>query len=196
VALVVSDRAGAGALDRAADRGVATALIPTRDRSPSEIADETLAALRVHGIGVIFLAGYLKLVPGPVVAAYPGRMINIHPALLPSFGGHGMYGMHVHRAVLASGTRVTGPTVHFVDEEYDRGAILAQWPVPVLPGDTPEALAARVLEVEHQLYPLAADHLCRALSAGEQPGPLARPGGAFALVDDASRNGLKDAGST
>ena len=75
-----------------------------------------------------------------------------------------MWGMHVHRAVLESGARLSGPTVHLVDEEYDRGAILAQWPVPVLPGDSPEALAARVLEVEHWLYPVAADHLCRALA--------------------------------
>ena len=96
-----------------------------------------------------------------------------------------MYGMNVHRAVIESGARVSGPTVHFVDEEYDRGTILAQWPVPVLRGDTPEALAARVLQIEHKLYPLAADHLCRAMAAGEDPGPLALPGEAYALVESA-----------
>ena len=93
-----------------------------------------------------------------------------------------MWGMHVHRAVLESGARLSGPTVHFVDEEYDRGTILAQWPVPVLPGDSPESLAARVLQVEHRLYPLAADHLCRALIEGREPGPLAPPGETFTLV--------------
>ncbi len=95
-----------------------------------------------------------------------------------------MYGIHVHRAVLASGARFSGPTVHLVDEEYDRGAILAQWPVPVLPDDTPEALAARVLEVEHRIYPLAADHLCRCLDDGREPTPLVLPGAAFTLVPD------------
>ena len=93
-----------------------------------------------------------------------------------------MWGMHVHRAVLESGARISGPTVHFVDEEYDRGTILAQWPVPVLPGDSPEALAARVLAVEHRLYPMAADHLCRALAEGKVPGPLALPGETFELT--------------
>ncbi|MDP2959004.1 MAG: phosphoribosylglycinamide formyltransferase [Longimicrobiales bacterium] len=179
--LLVTDRPGIGALERAAKAGVASRVIPTKDRPPQDVAAETLAALREHGVEVIFLAGYLKLVPSPVIAAYPRRILNIHPALLPSFGGKGMWGMHVHRAVIASGMRLSGPTVHLVDEEYDRGAILAQWPVPVLPGDTPEALAARVLHVEHRLYPLAADHACRALLEGRDPDPLPPGGEAFEI---------------
>lgn len=179
VALVVSDRQEAGALERARVAGVPGLVIPTKGRSPDEVTADTLAALREHDVGVIFLAGYLKLVPSPVVAAYRRRILNIHPALLPSFGGKGMYGMNVHRAVIESGMRLSGPTVHFVDEEYDRGTIVAQWPVPVLPGDTPEALAARVLEVEHLLYPVAADHVCRALLSGTEPAAMKLPGRAF-----------------
>ena len=182
VRLLVSDRAGAGALTRSEAAGVPSQVIRTKDRDPRDVAAETLAALKEHGVQVIFLAGYLKLLPAPVVQAFPRRIINIHPALLPAFGGKGMWGMHVHRAVLESGARISGPTVHFVDEEYDRGTILAQWPVPVLPGDSPEALAARVLAVEHRLYPMAADHLCRALAEGKVPGPLALPGETFELT--------------
>lgn len=190
VSLLVSDRESAGALDRARGAGVATRVIATRDRPQDDVAAETLAALRDHDIGVVFLAGYLKLVPPAVVAAYSRRMLNIHPALLPAFGGQGMYGLNVHRAVIESGARVSGPTVHLVDEEYDRGAIVAQWPVPVLPGDTPERLAARVLEVEHLLYPRAADHVCRAILEDREPGPMAIPGGAFTLVAAPEDSGL------
>lgn len=102
---------------------------------------------------LVTLAGYLRLVPASVVGRYRGRMINLHPALLPTFGGEGMYGRRVHEAVVESGVRVTGPTVHFVNEEYDQGAIIAQWPVPVHDGDGPDDVAERVLEVEHRLLP-------------------------------------------
>jgi folate-dependent phosphoribosylglycinamide formyltransferase PurN len=145
------------------------------------VSGDTLAALGEHDIDVVLLAGYLKLLPAPVIEAYRGRILNVHPALLPSFGGKGMWGMHVHRAVLASGARISGPTVHFVDEEYDQGSIIAQWPVPVLPGDSAEELAARVLAAEHWLYPRAADHVCRALSDGRAAGPFAPPGESFEL---------------
>lgn len=192
VALVVSNRSDAGALKRAAAAGVPTRVITTKDRAPEEVAGETSQALEEHGIDVIFLAGYLRLLPGPVVAAYRRRIVNIHPALLPAFGGKGMYGMNVHRAVLESGTRLSGATVHFVDEHYDEGNILAQWPVPVLPGDTPAALAARVLQVEHRLYPLAADHLCRAMAGHDPPGPLALEGGAYTLVDGIADSVIAD----
>jgi folate-dependent phosphoribosylglycinamide formyltransferase PurN len=165
-------------------------VIPTKGRDSQEVAAETLAALESHGIDVVFLAGYLKLVPSQVVARYRRRILNIHPALLPSFGGKGMYGQNVHRAVVASGARLSGPTVHFVDEEYDKGTIVAQWPVPVRPDDTPEALASRVLQVEHRLYPLAADHLCRAVALGREPGPLPVDGGAFTTVSDLSASVL------
>jgi folate-dependent phosphoribosylglycinamide formyltransferase PurN len=121
-------------------------------RDPSSV-EEWSAPLERHGVDLIVLAGYLRLVPPGIVARFRGRIINIHPALLPGFGGKGMYGRRVHEAVLASGARESGATVHLVDEVYDRGPILGQVRVPVLPGDDPERLAARVLEAEHRLLP-------------------------------------------
>jgi folate-dependent phosphoribosylglycinamide formyltransferase PurN len=121
---------------------------------------------------LLVLAGYLKLVPAPVIEAYRGRVINIHPALLPAFGGKGMYGHRVHEAVLASGARESGATVHLVDEAYDRGPVLAQARVPVLPGDTAEQLAARVLEAEHRLLPV----VVLAAAAAGRPVPLSESG--------------------
>jgi folate-dependent phosphoribosylglycinamide formyltransferase PurN len=174
--LLVSDRAEAGALEKARSCGIATRVIPVAGRDPEEVGHETVTALREAGVQVIFLAGYLRLVPNAVVEAYRGRILNVHPALLPDFGGKGMYGRRVHEAVLAAGRLVSGATVHLVDERYDEGQVLAQWPVPVLGGDTPETLAARILAVEHRLYPLAAERLCRALAAGRPPTPLAPPG--------------------
>ncbi|MFQ5537061.1 MAG: phosphoribosylglycinamide formyltransferase [Gemmatimonadota bacterium] len=179
VALVISDRQGAGALERARRAGVPWAVIPTRHRPPAEVAGEMLDTLEHHGVHLVLLAGYLKLVPPQVVARFPERMLNIHPALLPSFGGKGMYGIHVHRAVLESGARLSGPTVHLVDEVYDRGRILAQWPVPVHEGDTPEALATRVLKVEHLLYPRVVDHVCHALTRDGPVTPMDVSGDAW-----------------
>ena len=143
---VISSRPGAGALERARKAGV-----PTTVLADTQDAGELLAALRDTDLAV--LAGYLQRIPPAVVARFRLRLINIHPALLPAFGGPGMYGRRVHEAVLASGAPISGATVHYVDEEYDRGPIIAQWPVPVRAGDTPESLAARVLEVEHRLLP-------------------------------------------
>lgn len=128
-----------------------------------------LGLLTRHRVQAILLAGFLRLLPASVCRAFEGRILNIHPALLPSFGGRGMYGQRVHDAVLRSGARLSGPTIHFVNERYDEGRILAQWPVPVLPGDTAESLGARVLEVEHVLYPAAADALARGLAEGRVP---------------------------
>jgi phosphoribosylglycinamide formyltransferase 1 len=153
IALVVSDRGNAGALQRARTAGVPTAHIPVRERSTGDVAAATLAELQAHGIDLVALAGHMRLVPPDVVAQYRDRMLNIHPSLLPSFGGQGMYGMRVHEAVIAAGCTVSGATVHRVDERYDEGGIVAQWPVPVLPHDTAATLAARVLRVEHALYP-------------------------------------------
>lgn len=181
IELVVSDREEAGALERARRADREARVIPVSDRSPDRVARDTLDALRAHGVEVVFLAGYLRLVPEEVVGAYRRRILNIHPALLPAFGGKGMYGRRVHAAVLESGARLSGVTIHFVDEEYDRGTILAQWPVPVAPDDTPDTLAARVLRVEHVLYPLAASHLSRAVARGEAPGPFWPPPDAFGL---------------
>lgn len=156
VARVISNRPDAGALERARRAGVPTTVL--RDANdPAEL----LAALR--DAPLVVLAGYLKLVPAPVVARFRGRMINIHPALLPDFGGPGMYGHHVHEAVLASGATESGATVHFVDEVFDRGAIIAQEKVRIEPGDTPETLAARVLAAEHALLPKVVLDLAKGL---------------------------------
>lgn len=187
---LVSDREGAGALERARKAGVKTRVIPVKGRDPAGVEGETLEALDAAGVDVVFLAGYLRLIPAGVVSAYRRRILNIHPALLPSFGGKGMWGRHVHEAVVASGARLTGATIHFVDERYDEGSILAQWPVPVLPDDTPDSVAARVLEVEHRLYPLAADHLCRTVARGGEPTALALRGEAFSLVGGLDDSGL------
>lgn len=148
VVLVASNRADARALERGRAAGAAAEVL-----ADAEDADAMSDLLDDHAVDLVVLAGYLKLVPAAVVRRYPGRMLNVHPALLPAFGGPGMYGRRVHEAVLRSGARLSGVTVHFVDEEYDRGAIAAQWPVPVLAGDTAESLAQRVLAAEHLLYP-------------------------------------------
>jgi phosphoribosylglycinamide formyltransferase-1 len=103
------------------------------------------------------LAGYLKRIPPKVISAYSGRIMNIHPALLPAFGGEGMYGARVHEAVIASGATESGATVHLVDNEYDRGPIVAQWRIRVNRTDTAESLAARVLNIEHVVYPRAVE---------------------------------------
>lgn len=166
VALVVSDREGAGALERAARAGVPGQVVRAAGREPEELARETLEVLQAHDIDMVALAGYLRLVPAPVVQHYRNRMLNIHPALLPAFGGKGMYGRRVHEAVLAARCRITGPTVHLVDERYDTGPIVIQWPVPVLADDTPDTLAARVLRVEHAIYPPAVELIAEALHLG------------------------------
>lgn len=155
VVLVASDRPDAGALSRATARRVPTALIETAARPSGSRPLDGL--LREHEVDLVALAGYLRLVPLEVVDRYRGRLVNVHPALLPAFGGPGMYGARVHQAVLDAGATVSGVTVHFVDQAYDRGPLIAQWPVPVVRGDTASSLAARVLRVEHVLYPLAVD---------------------------------------
>src|SRR5919108_4401892 len=151
VVLVVSDRASSAALSWASERGIQTATL----ESSAQDARALLTLLESHRVDLVVLAGYLQLVPAEVVRAYRGRMVNVHPALLPAFGGPGMYGPRVHQAVLDAGATVSGVTVHFVDQAYDRGPVIAQWPVPVFDGDTAATLAARVLTVEHVLYPLA-----------------------------------------
>lgn len=166
VVLVLSNRADAPALDRAREHGVpATALADHND------ASEWLRLLQAERVDLVVLAGYLKLVPAKVIAVYRNRILNIHPALLPAFGGPGMYGRRVHEAVLASGAPVTGATVHLVDEQYDRGPILAQVQVPVLPDDSVDSLAARVLRAEHALLPAV---VLKAAQVGH-PIPLPEP---------------------
>ena len=148
VVLVASNRADSPALLRAA-----TASIDIAAFNPNDDGSELLALLQKFRIELVVLAGYLKLIPPKVISEYAGRIINIHPALLPAFGGEGMYGARVHEAVIASGAAETGVTVHLVDDDYDRGPILAQWRVRVDKSDTAESLAARVLNVEHVVYP-------------------------------------------
>jgi phosphoribosylglycinamide formyltransferase-1 len=156
VVLVVSDRAQAGALDKARHAGIETAVT----RGDGSSLDELLAS---HAIDLVVLAGYLRFVPVAVTRRFAGCMINVHPALLPQFGGPGMYGARVHRAVLEARATVSGPTVHFVDEKYDHGAIIAQWRVPVHPSDDEATLAARVLRAEHLLFP----RVVQAVAAGD-----------------------------
>ena len=152
VVLVASNRADSPALIRAA-----TASIDIASFDAGDDGSELLELLRKFRIDLVVLAGYLKRIPTTVIHEYAGRIINIHPALLPAFGGEGMYGLRVHEAVIASGAKESGVTVHLVDDEYDRGPIVAQWRVPVEESDTVDSLAARVLTVEHVVYPRAVE---------------------------------------
>jgi phosphoribosylglycinamide formyltransferase/phosphoribosylglycinamide formyltransferase-1 len=152
VVLVASNRADSPALIRAA-----TASIDIAHFNANDDGSELLTLLHKSRIDLVVLAGYLKRIQPSVIQAYAGRILNIHPALLPAFGGEGMYGARVHEAVIASGAKESGVTVHLVDDEYDRGPIVAQWRVPVTPTDTAESLAARVLNVEHVVYPRAVE---------------------------------------
>lgn len=153
IVLVISDRHSAGALQRAVEREIAVTVIPPDDNH--NFGELLLDILNEHEIDAIVLAGYLRHIPEVVVRAYHNRILNIHPSLLPAFGGKGLYGKRVHQAVLDYGARITGATVHFVDETYDTGPIIIQKPVPVFDDDTAESLAERVLEVEHRIYPEA-----------------------------------------
>ncbi|NUO78963.1 phosphoribosylglycinamide formyltransferase [candidate division KSB1 bacterium] len=153
IAVLISDRSEAGALHIAQQAGVATEVLACREEEKYE---HTLRLVLQHrAVNFIVLAGYLRKIPAAIIRAYRGRIINIHPALLPSFGGKGMYGLRVHQAVLDYGCKVSGATVHFVEEEYDTGAPIMQRCVPVRDNDTAETLAARVLQVEHQVLPEA-----------------------------------------
>ena len=156
ITLVLSNNSTAGILEIAQAHAIpAFHLSAKQFASEEEFDGALLAALRAHDTGLIVLAGYMKRLPATVVAAYRHRIINIHPALLPEFGGQGMYGIHVHEAVLAAGGTVSGATVHLVDNDYDHGATVLQERVPVLPNDTPASLAERVLQVEHRILPEA-----------------------------------------
>jgi phosphoribosylglycinamide formyltransferase 1 len=154
VGVVVATRSDAPVLERARAMQVATAVVSPRKYQEDEAgyADALGRVLARHDIGLICLAGYMRRLPSAIVAAYAGRILNVHPALLPLFGGRGMYGEHVHQAVLDSGMKVSGCTIHFVDEHYDTGPIILQTAVPIEDEDTPETLAARILPCEHQAY--------------------------------------------
>ena len=156
VCLVLSNNSGAGILEIARNNSL-PALHVSRQHYQSEEAFVTalLGILESHRVNLIVLAGYMKQIPPRVIAAYRNRILNVHPALLPSFGGKGMYGMRVHEAVLAARSTQSGATVHLVDEEYDHGTIVLQERVDISPDETPETLAMKVLTLEHALLPEA-----------------------------------------
>ena len=151
--VIISNNSGSGALARARSEGIAGihlggSVYPDPEELDRKIAD----TLREYGVELVILAGYMKKIGKHVLAAYPGRILNIHPALLPKYGGQGMYGMRVHEAVIANGDSESGVTIHVVDGQYDRGPILAQKKVAVAATDTAESLSRKVLAAEHQLY--------------------------------------------
>jgi phosphoribosylglycinamide formyltransferase-1 len=154
VVVVISNNRKSYALERARNHGIdALHLSEKVFSSEEEFTEALIEELRSRDVNLICLAGYMKFLPRRVLQFAKNRVINIHPALLPRHGGKGMYGIHVHEAVIAAGERETGVTVHQVDHLYDHGKIIAQRKVLVLPDDTPESLQERVLEVEHLLYP-------------------------------------------
>jgi phosphoribosylglycinamide formyltransferase-1 len=156
ICLLISNNSKAGALEIARDRGIpAIHISHAMFTSEDDFAESLLKTLNGHHTELIALAGYMKKMPDSVIRHYRNRILNIHPALLPSFGGKGMYGRHVHEAVIASGQKISGATVHLVNEEYDRGPVIMQKKIEVDAGDTAESLAVKVLKVEHEIYPLA-----------------------------------------
>lgn len=156
IAAVISNNSNSFALTRAHNAGIATYHI-SQKKYPDYVdyITQLITVLEKNSINLIVLAGYMKLFPREIVDRYCGRIINIHPALLPKFGGSGMYGIRVHQAVLDAREQYSGATVHMVDSKFDHGPILIQRRIRVNPDDTPESLAARVLEIEHQILPEA-----------------------------------------
>jgi len=161
LALVVSDRPNARALERARQASLPALFLDPANFSSREDYDLDLARrLEQQGIGLVCLAGFMRILSPAFVRRFPQKILNIHPSLLPAFGGEGMYGHHVHEAVIRAGVKFSGCTVHFVDEGTDTGPIILQAAVPVLDEDTPETLAARILVEEHRLYPQAVALFC------------------------------------
>jgi formyltetrahydrofolate-dependent phosphoribosylglycinamide formyltransferase len=151
---LITDKPDIGSIDRAKDHGIPHKVItPSAYESESEFAEALLDQLKTWNTDLIVLAGYLKKIPLQVIECYENRILNIHPSLLPKYGGKGYYGLNVHRAVIENQESISGCTVHLVNEEFDKGPILAQTEVPVQPNDTPEILAARILKQEHKLLP-------------------------------------------
>ncbi|MCB2107308.1 MAG: phosphoribosylglycinamide formyltransferase [Rhodobacteraceae bacterium] len=152
--LLVSNNRECGAMAWAADHGLTTAHLSAKVTGSEDALDVAIAeCLTAHRIDLVVLAGYMRKLGPRTIAGFPNRILNVHPALLPKFGGRGMYGNFVHEAVLSAGDSVSGATIHIVDGEYDHGAIVAQAEVPVEAGDTPETLAARVQAKERELFP-------------------------------------------
>lgn len=156
VVLVVCNRKNAGVIGIAAEFDVPVQMI---DRNLFYESERLLDVLESYRTDFIALAGFLWLIPGYLIKAYPDRIVNIHPALLPKYGGHGMYGHHVHEAVKAAGEQESGPTIHFVNEHYDEGDIIFQTSCRLSPEDTPEDIARKVLSLEHEHYPRVIEQL-------------------------------------
>ena len=162
IVVVIASNAGAYALERAANAGVPTVVAPRKELSLQEFEARCLAALEEYRVDFMVTAGFMTIFSEAFIAKFPNRMINVHPALIPSFCGKGYYGLHVHEAVLARGVKLTGATVHFVNEICDGGPIILQKAVEVLPGDTPEVLQRRVMEqAEWVLLPKALEMVCK-----------------------------------
>ncbi|KAI3815107.1 hypothetical protein L1987_14763 [Smallanthus sonchifolius] len=169
--VLVTNKHDCGGANYARENGIPVIIYPSMKGEPEGLSSNDLVvALSKYKIDFILLAGYLKLIPSELIRAYPNSILNIHPSLLPAFGGKGYYGAKVHKAVIASGARYSGPTIHFVDEHYDTGRILAQRIVPVLANDTVEELAARVLRQEHKLYAEVAAAVCEELVIWREDG--------------------------
>lgn len=156
VALIITNKATAGVVDVAARYGINCEVHRIRGQEDALLV---LDVLRRYRIDMVLLAGYLALVPGVIISAFPHRIINLHPALLPDFGGKGMYGRNVHEAVHAAGVRETGITIHEVDEVYDHGAIVFQARTPITPQDTPETIEEKVRELEYRHLPRVVENL-------------------------------------
>lgn len=153
IVLLISNNSSCGAMEIAKSNNIKTIHISNKTHpDPVEYENALSSSLEKSNVELIALAGYMKLLPVRIVRKYPNKILNIHPALLPKFGGKGMFGIHVHEAVLRAGEKESGVTIHFVNENYDEGRIIRQSRVPLLPEDTPETLAARVLKAEHDLY--------------------------------------------
>ena len=163
IRLVISSRRDAYALERARQAGIETLILRPRDFTNADAHDCAMCeALVSRDIGLVALAGYLSMIGPQVLGKYERRVLNVHPSLIPSFCGHGFYGLRVHEAALQYGVKITGATVHFVNEVYDAGEIIMQKAVDILPGDTPEVLQGRIMrEAEWDIFPRAVGMFCR-----------------------------------
>lgn len=170
IALVISNKSDAYALERAANNGIETAVVSKKEYTTQESFEDRITELLTEkGIDIIVLAGFMCILSERFTSRYPERIINVHPSLIPSFCGKGFYGLKVHEAALAYGVKVTGATVHFVNEIPDGGRIILQKAVDILPGDTPEVLQRRVMEqAEWKILPEACENVCRALFEAEK----------------------------
>ena len=155
IVCVISNKQGTGGLERAEAAGVSSFVVPSKGAAREEFEQSLQQVLAARGVEMVCLAGFMRILSADFIAKWQGRILNIHPSLLPAYGGEGMFGRHVHAAVLAAGEKESGASVHIVTDGCDEGPVILQKSVPVLKDDTPETLAARVLETEHEIYPLA-----------------------------------------